>query len=731
MMRKRALSPPPDHSSSSSSSHSRQLCARFQLLHDLPASLFSAVCSFLTLYQVVSILRSTCRALHGSVSEDCLQHHHLAITDDTLPSLVASRPSTRALVRRISSLAILHRCKVKDSSSQSAMTLRSSRSSPLQAALDASRLQFSSLSSLYINVEEVGRQRARTPPKLRSLLSLLRLLAANPQLFSSLRRLDIQDYCDDRGEVVVPLPVPELARLQGLTHFRIQLQHASALSCPSLVSALSSMQCLTSLHIDDIGYGVWPKLLPLLCSDAATPLLLRLKSLVLPIYHDGEDDDRFDVQHDAFLCRLSSLPAPPALQNFSGMDVKHRAAGLVSVFSLPHLTQLNLEGEVQETELCAFASSFVSSPAPLVSLLLPYIKPEPEDDGKDEAVLAEAAVCTAMRPLLSRLTVLRCLSCAAAELDGATCFIDSLPSDGVSGCCASLYSLTVPTGRLHRCPFTARLSFPLLTELVVILDMMEAELELLLSGCPQLLKLCCGVGRSCCRTALIAARCCPRLLSLSVSGMANPSQPAQQARDAALAKAELDFSGPFLPELISLSLIDTGEPRPQPELSLLWHFATPPWAELRYFEMVGVGITAQHVLSLACLSGLSYLHVRPSWTAADEIAELEEANRRTHQRLLSRGAAARADRNAPSRTALREDCEGNVGQPAPALGPHQQQEMKLRVLQEAEEFQRGRNWLAAVEGVDPDTARAVFFDELRSVLTAAAASGVSGSEGRW
>ena len=724
-MRKRALSPPLDHSPSSSSSDSEPLSTRFQLLHGLPAPLFAVVCSFLSVHQVVSILRSTCRAVHHSVSEECLQHHHLAITDRTLPSLLASRPSTRALLRRILSLAICHRWCKDDTIPPSAMPVRVS---PLQAALDASLLQFSSFSSLYIDVDEFSQTRARTLSKLCSLLSLLQLLAANPNLFSSLRRLHIEDDCDALGRVVVPLPVPELVRLQGLTHFRIQLQNASALSCSSLVSTLSSMPSLTSLHLGDASYGGWPELLPLLCSDAATPLLLRLQSLVLP--GDTENDGRFDEQHDAFLCRLSSLPAPPALQRFSGMNVKHRAAGLVSLFSLLYLTQLNLEGEVRETELCAFASSSPASPAPLVSLLLPCIEPEPENEGEDEAVLAEAAVCTAMRPLLSRLTALRCLSCATAGSEGAISFIDSMPSDGASGCCASLYSLTVPTGRLHRCPFTARLSFPLLTELLVSLAMTDAELELLLSGCPQLLKLCCGVGRSCWRTALIAARCCPRLLRLSVSGRADPSQPTQQARDVALANAELDFSGPFLPQLVSLTLQDGGEPRPQPELSLLRHITMSPHIELRHVVLVGVGLTAQHVLSLACLSGLSYLHVRLRWTAAGGIAELEEASKRAQQRLLSRGAAARADRNAFSGTALREDCEGSMGQPAPRLGPHQQQEMKLRVLQEAEEFHRGRNWLATVEGVDPDTARAVFFDELRSVLAAPAASGVSGSEGR-
>ena len=719
-MRKRALSPPPDHFSSSSSSSSRQLCARFQLLHDLPAPLFSVVCSFLTLYQVVSILRSTCRTLHDSVSEDCLQHHHLAVTDNTLPSLLSSQPQhARAasphLVPRHPSPVQGQRLEFAERDDVAVVTAAGC-AGPRPTSCSPS------LSSLYINVHEISRQRARTPPKLRSLLSLLRLLAANPQLFSSLRRLHIEDDCDVMGKVFVPLPAPELGRLQGLTHFRIRLRNASALSCPSLVSALSSMQYLTFLHLDESNDD-WRQLLPLLCADAATPLLLRLRSLVLPRV---DSDDMFDEQHDAFLCRLSALPAPPALQRFSGMNVSHRAAGLLSLFSLPHLTQLTLPGAVRPSQLSVFVSCFTFAPAPLVSLMLPCIQPEHGDE--DEAALAEAAaaVCTSVRLLLSRLTALRRLSCATAMVDGATSFIDSMSGDGVSGCSASLYSLIVRIGRPSRCPFTARLSFPLLTELNADWTMTDAQLELLLSGCPQLLVLGCSVWSSCWRAALIAARCCRRLLRLAVTANTGSGQGAQQARDEGLATAAVEpaFSGPFLPELVSLSLTDTGEPRPQPELSLLQHFTTSPRSELRHVALVGVGLTAQHVLSLACLSGLSYFDVRRdcrrSWKVSD-IAEVEEARWWARQ-LSSRGAAACADRDAHVPIARQEKCEGSVHWRPPALGPHQQQEMKLRVPNDTEELGRSDNLLPRVAGVHPDTARAVFFDALRSVLTAPAAS---------
>jgi hypothetical protein len=70
----------------------------------------------------------------------------------------------------------------------------------------------------------------------------------------------------------------------------------------------------------------------------------------------------------------------------------------------------------------------------------------------------------------------------------------------------------------------------------------------------------------------------------------------------------------------------------------------------------------------------------------------------------------------------REDCESSVDNPQP-LGPHQQQEMRQRVLEAAktsweEEYD---NVLECEEGVDQETVRSVFFAELRSVLTTSSA----------
>jgi hypothetical protein len=103
-MPKRALSP--SRANSSSSSWSRQPCARLQLLHGLPACLLSTVCSFLSIYQVVSVLRSTCRVLHGTITGNCLLQAELVISSRSLPSLIASKSSARALLSRIASLTV-------------------------------------------------------------------------------------------------------------------------------------------------------------------------------------------------------------------------------------------------------------------------------------------------------------------------------------------------------------------------------------------------------------------------------------------------------------------------------------------------------------------------------------------------------------------------------------------------------------------------------------------------
>jgi hypothetical protein len=189
----------------------------------------------------------------------------------------------------------------------------------------------------------------------------------------------------------------------------------------------------------------WPRLLRLLCTDAATPLLLRLKCLVLP--DNWENTDRFNRPYDAFLRRLSALPSPAALQKLWGMsDVSHRAAGLLSVFSLPHLTQLDLGGSVRRAKFSAFASRLHSAPPSLVLLLLPKIQQEPDDGERDEATVAEdaAVVCRASRALLSRLTSLRRLYCDV-DMAGGQAAVSGSPSDDdeAGGCSGSLYSLTV------------------------------------------------------------------------------------------------------------------------------------------------------------------------------------------------------------------------------------------------------------------------------------------------
>jgi hypothetical protein len=182
--------------------------------------------------------------------------------------------------------------------------------------------------------------------------------------------------------VELELPFASLARLSALTHCSISVRRTSARSCSSLLATLASMQSLNSLELG--GKEAWPLLLPLLCADAAALLLLRLKSLVLP--QSIGYDDSTERLHNAFLWRLSSLSAPPALQHFSGVrDLSHCAASLLFVFSLPHLTGLRLEGYVQRSEFLDFTSSFTCPPAPLVSLVFPHILNERDDNRKGVA----------------------------------------------------------------------------------------------------------------------------------------------------------------------------------------------------------------------------------------------------------------------------------------------------------------------------------------------------------
>ena len=720
-MSKRALDPSPHTSSSPSSpSRSRQRRSRFQpLLHALPAALLSTVCSFLTVHEVVSTLRSTSRALQGSLTPDCLLRSHLVVTGSSLPALLASKPSTRALVSRIPSLTLLYRDgygeEVLDNQEMAMLALHG-----LRSPQDASRFLFSGLSSLYVVLEDVHDEPFASPALLHScLLSVMLLLATEAESFRSLRSLVI----DDGGFLqVLPrleLPFSSLARLPALTHCDISLATSSALSTSSLLSALSSLQSLTSLELGD----TWPQLLPLLCADAATPLLLRLQSLLLPPY--GRDDG-MDELHNAFLCRLSALPAPPALQRFRGVAVTHRAAGLRSLFSLPHLRRLDASGSVRTAELSAITSSFISAPAPLTSLVLPGLRSEPDGGGRNRAALLKAeavAVRTAVQRLLSRFTTLRHLDCDAEMVTGAAALPDSRPGDGTSGCSGSLYSLDLRSREPSRCRFIAALSFPLLTELTITLPMKDAELQLLLPGCPQLLRLDCVVSQSW-NVLLIAARCCRGLLELTVHTRAEEQQ---QVSYAAVAAPQLDNSSGFLPELVTLTLYG-GEWRPYQfvsDFSVLRHFAAPPYAQLQHVYLHGRNLTAQHVLPLAGLPRLSFVHVS---APGGSVATLEQARRRTRRRLRSRGSAAPADCDDywPMTGSERwRDCVHK-----PPLGPHQRQEMRQRVLEAAARLSGEDNLLAAVEGVDADTARSTFFAELRSLLTGTTAKRGNGRKGR-
>ena len=720
-MSKRPLSPSAGSSSSSfSPPRFKQPFSRFQLLHELPASLLSQVCSFLSVYQLVSTLRSTCHELHSRVTPDCLLQSHLTMSSLSLPALAASTPSTRALISRVPSLTIVYRFEQGGEGVQSGLL-------PLQALrspLDASRFLFSSLSSLRICLD----RQASFPlqEKEDCLRGALQLLAVDADSLLSLRRFAIDDTLELplvpgaglRMPQGVPLSFSSVARLPALTECHLHLRSSRAVSCSSLVSALSSLQALTSLDLSECADGCWPSLLRLLCADAATPLLLRLRTLVLPPHWD-EDNESMNALHDAFLCRLSSLPSPPALEHFSGAQcVRHRAAGLLSVFSLPHLTRLDVGGSVRRTDLSTFTSGFTSAPsAPLISLVLPEICTEPEDGDRDEAAVREDALAVdgAARTLLSRLTSLRRLHCFAQMASGVVAAPDSLSAD-LSGCSGSLYGLTM-WGFESCCPFTAPLSFPLLTELLVnTLSTTDVELELLLTACPQLLRLWCQANS--CNVALIVARCCPGLLELKVHVDLGP----EQAGDAAFAAPEIGISSPFLPQLVSLDLTSaTASGRSVSDFSaLLPLFTAPPHAELRHVSLLGSSVTAQHVLSLACLPQLSRLQALRDNTSDGGIAEVEKAHHRARQQLFSRGAAGDADRDSHKPLTYAESCDGYLD--LPPLGPHQQQEMRQRVLDEAATLLWWQDLLGSAEGVDADTVRAVFFAELRCVLSETAAS---------
>ena len=615
-MSKPLLRHAPDASSSPSSScpQSMQRCHSFQLLHGLPSSLLFEVCSFLSVYQVVSTLRRSCQALHGRVAADCLQRCHLVIASSSLPSLAASKASTRTLLSRIPSLTISHQWDTWDEGER-ILTLHK-----LRSPLEASRFLLSSLQSLHIILEKSGRLCCPPPLAERCLLIVLQLLADRAASFSSLRRLHI-----DARAVTVPayidLSFAPLARLPALTDCRIDVTKSSVLPWSSLLSTLSSTQFLTSLYLRDS--EACPQLLRLLCAESNTPLLLRLRSLFLPSHYVRRGD--WDELHDALLRRLSSLPAPSALQHFSGLSrIRHRAAGLLSVFSLPCLTQLDLGGWVRPSEFATLISSFTSAPAPLVSLVMPCVRDQPDDDRRENAAVAAdgAAVDSAMRLLLSRFTSLRQLQCHTEMADGAVALPGSRPGDHNNGCSGSLYSLTVRHSPASHFPFTAPVSFPQLTELVVTMPMTDAELELLLSACPQLLRLDCAVSQGWRAAVLITAQCCRCLLELAVRAHAHLQQ-------FAFAEPQPDVTSPFLPQLVNLKVVSGIRSWLFSDLAVLRHFTAPPHARLRKVVLECRDLTAEHVLSLACLPRLYRLMARRYDGRDGEIAELQEARRRT------------------------------------------------------------------------------------------------------
>jgi hypothetical protein len=296
---------------------------------------------------------------------------------------------------------------------------------------------------------------------------------------------------------------------------------------------------------------------------------------------------------------------------------------------------------------------------------------------------------------------------------GAAALPDSVPGDGTSGYTASLYSLTL--WPIPRFPFFASLAFPLLTELLLVGPMKDAQLELLLPACAQLLRLDCVVSESW-NVVLIAARCCRCLLKLSV----RVEFDTYRIPDAAIA-APQPVTLPFLPQLLKLT-VDGGDVRHPAfsDFSLLRPFTEPPHAQLRHVDLKGRGLTAQHVLLLGCLPRLLRLKVeeRSKPVPVPRLSKLQEAGRRARQRLLSRAAEGRAEREPHRLTGGTKDRKSRLDQPP--LGPHQQEEMRQRVL-EAARLSPGANLLEWEEGEEA-AMRAAFFAELRSMLTAAAAS---------
>lgn len=320
-------------------------------------------------------------------------------------------------------------------------------------------------------------------------------------------------------------------------------------------------------------------------------------------------------------------------------------------------------------DFSAFASSLNSAAPALVSLNLSQMFFEPGEEDKDEAELRQdaAALSDAVRLLLSHLPSLRWLACGSAVARG----LMGAPGSEMSGSGDCLYSLTMQVMERSRFPFSAPMSFMQLTELWLDFPMADPQAELLLAACPQLLTLHCGRGESW-DVVLIAARCCRRLLQLSVR-VGRQQHLIQSFTVAALQPV----ASPFLPHFLDLHLGDDHGVADSIDFSVLQHFTVPPHAQLRSVALDGSELSAQDVLSLACLPQLSSLLVMRNTARGQDsgIAEVEQAQRQQRQQLSAAGIANREGRE----MADRDSCWQPYGA-KPPLGPQQQREMRQRVM---------------------------------------------------
>ena len=208
--------------------------------------------------------------------------------------------------------------------------------------------------------------------------------------------------------------------------------------------------------------------------------------------------------------------------------------------------------------------------------------------------------------------------------------------------------------------------------------MTNADVHLLLPACPQLLRLSCVLSEG--WSALpVAAGCCSGLLEFSVT--VRPHDPKIGAAASAVPEP---VASPFLPELVSLCLFDEGRWDTASVFSALQHFTVSPHAQLQHVHLESRwgGVDARVLLSLACLLRLCQLLVTKPLGAGglrDTLEELKEVRRRTRQQQLNTGTAGGARSDALRPVGFGEKRQRREVEPP--LGPHQQQEMRQRVLQ--------------------------------------------------